>query len=137
MKSLNKYAAGVFNTILGRLAAEGDEHIKIDNTDGAFMPLCVNRLSKDKVALSHYGEQNGDLMADPDMVFWISPDGQIIPCSLQNDYAGIYHSAVNFRDSCPGDNGYSFPATFSSRMQADLASFANTWLRNIKQQQGI
>jgi len=135
MKALNKTATRTFNAILASLGDQ--EHAKIDNTDGVFMPLSVNRLSRDRIALAHYGEQNDDLMADPNMVFWLSPGGQVIPCSFQNDYVGSYREAVTFRDHKPGDGGYSFPVTFKPRMQADLAYFANTWLRNIKQQQGI
>ena len=35
----------------------------------AYMPLTVERLRGNRISVSHHYEQNGDLMADPDMEF--------------------------------------------------------------------
>lgn len=42
------------------------------------------------VSMCHYGEQNGDLMKDPDILFHVGKDGVIEYKEYQNDYAGFY-----------------------------------------------
>ncbi len=42
------------------------------------------------VSMCHYGEQNGDLMKDPDILFHVKEDGSIEYKEIQNDYAGYY-----------------------------------------------
>ncbi|MBS0155196.1 MAG: hypothetical protein JSS38_11410, partial [Nitrospira sp.] len=62
-----------------------------------YLPLSVEEIgcSGDGyrlVSLCHYGEQNGDLMRDPDIVFLFHnvPDGMAAePVSFRNDYLGI------------------------------------------------
>ena len=41
------------------------------------------------VSMCHYGEQNGDLMKDPDILFVVK-DGKIEYKEFQNDYANYY-----------------------------------------------
>ena len=62
------------------------------------MPLSIEDIGPSAeghrlISLCHYGEQNGDLMRDPDMVFQILDlgDGSIAePISFRNDYMGLY-----------------------------------------------
>ena len=35
-----------------------------------------------QVSVAHYGEQNGDLMRDPDLVCEVYPDGRWVPVSF-------------------------------------------------------
>jgi starvation-inducible outer membrane lipoprotein len=42
MKKLNKKAALVFNTLIGKM--NGEQHLKIDNTDGAFMSITIEKI---------------------------------------------------------------------------------------------
>ena len=79
------------------------------------------------VAVAHYYEQNGDLMADPDMTFLICPGGQVVPMTYQQDNMGIYQRAVGFIEGGKMEVYW--------RMQTDITKFANDWMRNIKQQQ--
>ena len=109
MKVLDKQAEAIFRQLLELLGRK--EHLKLDNSDGVFMPLCIQRLDKNRVALTHYGELNGDLMADPDMEFEIGED-YIKPLTYQNDYRGYFTDNPD-------------------------AEFANMWLRNIKEQQRL
>lgn len=106
---------------------------KIDNTKGAFMPVCIDWIGEFPYGMifsvAHYGEQNGDLMADPDMTFWKTKDGDYFPCSFQNDYLGVYKESIVF-----GETG---PECFYAKEQADEAYFANIWMKNIKEQQGL
>ena len=62
---------------------------------GGFMDLTVEIWHADNgkttvVSMCHYGEQNGDLMKDPDILFQVAKDGVIKYLEYQNDYAGYY-----------------------------------------------
>jgi hypothetical protein len=120
-----------------RLAlTEPGQHRKIDNTSGTFMPVSIDVLSVEHqtiegrewcemtVSLAHNYEQNGDLMADPDVEFLVTPLG-VAPLSFQQD-PGIY------RRWAWKDKGQ---WRFHPRGQADLTAFCNQWMANIKQQQ--
>ena len=125
MKPLNQKATHIFRAILSQLG--GKSYVKIANST-VYTPLSVDRLGADMVALAHNTIQNGDVMADPDMTFWLAPDGLIYPCTYQNSYAGVYQEAATIT------NGR---AAYKPRMQAQLAAFANQWMRNIDDQQDI
>ena len=61
---------------------------------GGFMDLTVEIWHADNgktqvVSMCHYGEQNGDLMKDPDILFHVR-NGEIKYREYQNDYAGFY-----------------------------------------------
>ena len=80
-----------------------------------YMPLSVEEIGSSGdgyrlVSLCHYGEQNGDLMRDPDIVFLFHnlPDGAAAePVSFRNDYLGIVQEVYRYdetgrrRMSCP------------------------------------
>lgn len=60
-----------------------------------FMDLSIEILEKSpniiRISLTHYGEQNGDLMADPDMEVKIHPTTKTAEAlSYQNDYLAVY-----------------------------------------------
>ncbi len=94
------------------------------------MPLHVIMRSERVVSLAHFYEQNGDLMADPEMDFWFGPDGRWYPVSYRLDGLGVRQQAAEF-------NGAGEVARYALRMQADQTKFANMWMRNIKQQQNL
>lgn len=77
------------------------------------------------VSVAHYGEQNGDLMRDPEIVFEVVA-GAWLPISIQQDYIGSYREAVYV-----GDDGrlYVRPAEV-----LDIQTFARVWDRNLKAQ---
>jgi hypothetical protein len=127
MRGLDPTATGIFRAILAELGNR--DYCRIDKAPGIFMPLSVDRIGKNHFSLAHNGERNGDLMADPDMVFWIDPEGKIYPYTFQNDYMGIYQEALEF----DGDS----PCVFNHYVQRKLAVFADQWMRNIAAQQGI
>lgn len=78
-------------------------------------------------SMTHYGEQNGDAMRDPDMTFSVDWGNQTIePQTFQNDYLGIYQEVYK-RD----DQGR---LLYSKRLRADLDEFLWQWLQNIEQQ---
>lgn len=142
MKHLNKTAAEILSKLIEGMKP-GDNK-KIDNTNGTFMPVCVEFLRRGKeynyISIAHYYEQNGDLMSDPDMVFIFSTDPQVkeiqgyetfYPISFQQDNMGIYQEVV----ASWGADGQ--VKSFRPKLSAGLCSFANMWLRNIRDQQGL
>lgn len=136
MKKLSLKAAQVFNTLIEKM--EGKDYLKLDNSDGAFMPLSIERLSQklsfgsidvDIYSLSHYFKQNGDLIPDPDMTFAVSKtDGYSIwPFSYQDQFA--------FQESIFQD--HSGVWKINVKAQHDQVVFAGMWLQNIKNQQNL
>ncbi len=68
--------------------------LKIDNLP--YMPLCIEAIDESGpmglpgVSVAHYGEQNGDLMRDPEMCFELGLAGgaHLNPFYWRNDYTG-------------------------------------------------
>ena len=135
MKKINQKAAKVFNNMIALM--NGEQHLKIDNTEGSFMPLSIEQLGSEmdlagrKVivySLAHYYKQNGDLVPDPDMKFAVSQvDGMYIWAMTYQDYR-------SYQEGIYIDNG---TWKLNKRIQNDHADFAGQWLINIKNQQNL
>lgn len=131
MKPINKQAQKTFDKLTADLAP--GESRKVANSE-SFMAVSVDCLQRvplgDVFSVSHYYEQNGDLMADPDMTFLKATlDGRVYPLTFRQD-GGI---PFNQEAATLVDGGTSF--RFRPRMQRDIATFAGQWMANIKQQQ--
>jgi len=130
MKAVQKKWAGVFSTAAAGL--DVGEHRRLIDPAGSFMDLSVERLGHNLFSFSHYGLQNGDLMADPDMEFFRPEPGTSpnvwLPITYRNDYMRKFDRAV-----VDWQNGE--PLRYHRRLQASLAKFANTWAENIQFQQ--
>ena len=81
------------------------------------------------LSVAHYGEQNGDPMADPEMTFTIV-GGEYYPISFRNDYVGLYQEVFRYDED-------GRPEAIDKKLQSDLTAFANQWMKNIQEQQGI
>lgn len=127
---LNRDATRIFSRILSHVPSNRIS-AKIDNYPDSYMALCVEFLDDTRrfVSLAHYGRQNGDAMRDPDVIFWIDDKGQIIPVSYRNDYMHISREYVTFEGGRP--------VRFAPAFQRDLKNFCNTWMENLRAQQGI
>ncbi len=77
------------------------------------------------VSVAHFGEQNCDLIRDPEIVFEAAA-GQWQPVSIQQDYVGGYREVV-----IVGEDGKIYVRPAEVR---DIASFARIWNRNLKYQ---
>jgi Domain of unknown function (DUF6908) len=132
MIKINKTAKRILDKLTEGLDKLGD-HKEIDNTDGAFMSAHVEHIGDTYVgpmfSVTHYYKQNGDMMKDPDMTFLRTESGEYFPLEFQQDNMGIYQRAVHWE----GNRIQSY----NKALQKDLASFAGTWMRNIKSQQGL
>jgi hypothetical protein len=110
------------------LAALGSGPTRLDVS--GFMPLVVEHVGAgprvgELVSVAHYGEMNGDLMRDPEIVFEVVAGGWH-PVSVQMDYTGSYREAVFV-----GNDGQAYVRPAEVR---DIAAFARVWDRNVKHQ---
>lgn len=100
-----------------------------------YMPLSIEEIGPREeghrlVSLCHYGEQNGDLMRDPDLVFMFHalPDGAAAePVSFRNDYMGMCQEVYQYDEA--GTRTHVLPT-----LKRDLKVFAQTWFANLKEQ---
>lgn len=85
-----------------------------------FMDLSIEWISDNRIAIAHYGEQNGDSMADPDMTMYIDDEAKtVMPATYQNDYVGVYQEV------------YTDDGRWRPKLSRELTSFLKTWLKNI------
>ncbi|CUS37790.1 DUF6908 domain-containing protein [Candidatus Nitrospira nitrificans] len=104
-------------------------------TVSGYMPLSVEEIGSSGdgdrlVSLCHYGEQNGDLMRDPDIVFLFHnfPDGMAAePVSFRNDYLGIVQDVYRYDET--GRRTHVVPS-----LKQELKEFAESWFVNLKDQ---
>ena len=127
---MNTYQS--FATILAQLLGT-DTAVRI-RIDG-YMPLSIEAIGTSAdgnrlISLCHYGEQNGDLMRDPEMVFEMhtsaAPD-MAEPLSFRNDYMGLMQEVYRYDND--GKKTH-----VKTRLKAELKSFARTWFTNLKEQ---
>ena len=125
MKTLSQAAARVLDALTTGLPVGGAR--KIDNSNGAYMAVHVDRLTERTYSVAHYFKQNGDLVCDPDGVF-LKTDAGWLPVTLQLS-TGHFTVALELDENDK-------PTGWRPRQYRELASFAVMWLRNIDQQQG-
>lgn len=84
------------------------------------MPLNVDKLASNTIALAHNGKQNGDVMADPDMEVRIYQELRMAEAlTFRNDYMGIYQVV------------YPEPGKYYPKLKKELNDFLSDWLNNI------
>ncbi len=112
-KKLNKIATGI---IEGRYS-----YLKLKAN--SFMDLTIERLSHNRISITHYYIQHGDLMRDPDMELIIDHEKEtIISATFRQDSLGIFQQV------------YLDDNRWSPKLSKQLNSFLNEWLGNIEQQ---
>jgi len=133
MKPLSPNATAIMQELLSGMSHVGASK-KINNSP-SFMPLCVECIGTSKegklFSLAHYGLLNGDTMRDPEIVFLeqITPDGfYYYPVNYRNDYAGYFSEGIIFEDN----KTMVYPKEY-----ADMLSFSEMWMENIRQQQSL
>lgn len=134
MKPYNEFAQQLLALLAGSTA------VRI--TVNGYMPLSVEDIGpsgegKRLVSLCHYGEQNGDLMRDPDIVFMFhelpAPAGDTgtvyaaEPISFRNDYMGTCQDVYMYDDN--GKRTHIKPV-----LKRELKEFSRTWFSNLKEQ---
>lgn len=122
--------------LVGQIPA-GKTHVRIDNAPKAFMGVSVEVLrthgaARKLVSIAHRHEVNGDLVADPDVEFLVVDLGmgevRAYPVAINH---GQGAQELADLDRCLN------PVAMRPRTQRDVATFCGTWLRNIREQQGL
>src|ERR1700689_2007910 len=108
-------------------------YLKIENPP--YMALVIEAtpepgpLGVPAISVAHYGEQNGDLMRDPEMCFELSnPLGMgwtLSSFHFRNDYMGV----EQYSRTREGDNYVFVPG-----LLREHESFARTWDKNLRAQ---
>ena len=127
---MNLYQA--FATDLNHLL-NGVRAVRI--TVSGYMPLSVEEIGSSGdgyrlVSLCQYGEQNGDLMRDCDLVFMVTDlcDGAAAePVSFRNDYLGLSQEVYRYDET--GRRTHVVPS-----LKQELREFAESWFANLKDQ---
>jgi len=139
MKSLNSKETLTIQKLYGAMTDpkytqdEDGNYAKIQNNPN-LMPVIVEKVGNlagygEIISIAHYGKQNGDLMADPEMTFAIV-NGEYFPISFKNDYVGIYQEVFSYDEEGK-------PEAIDVKLQADLTTFANQWMKTIAGQQSL
>ena len=128
-QTLSPAATAVLEHLIAGLKEVGDA-TKFDNAKGLFMAVSVDRLSSRHYAVAHNYIQNGDVMADPDMTFYRTPEGQFYPCTFQQDNMGVYWEGLEIEED-------GTIVSLDEKQQASQAEFASLWMRNIADQQKL
>jgi hypothetical protein len=108
-----------------------DLYLKIENPP--YIQLAIEAVDESgpcglpALSIAHYGEQNGDLMCDPEMMFELGRAGGLYLNSFyfRNDYA-----AVEQWSRCIVDGQYVFLAELHNQHQC----FAKSWDNNLRLQ---
>ena len=133
MKAINQAARKVMEQLTEGLGSE-NSHRKLDNAPGAFMAVVVEFVGDTRLgptySVAHYFEQNGDLLADPEMLFLKAATGDFYPLHVQMDALGVFRCGYTISEDGNGDR-------INKREQADQAVFAGTWMRNVAYQQKL
>ncbi|MGB3368174.1 MAG: class I SAM-dependent methyltransferase, partial [Acidaminobacteraceae bacterium] len=88
-----------------------------------FMDLIVESPEDDRISLSHYYSQNGDLMSDPDMELTLDTENRRVYAeTFQQDNMAIFHRVTD-------GNGIK-----NEDLADELNEFLEDWLINIKAQ---
>jgi hypothetical protein len=119
---------GIHSPRRGGLEALKRKYIRLEVP--GYMRLVIEHIGTgprggELVSVAHYGEQNGDPMRDPEIVFEVAA-GQWHPVSIQQDYLGGFREAVFV-----GANGKVFIRPAEVR---DIQTFARIGDRNLKHQ---
>lgn len=85
------------------------------------MPLSIEVADENRIAVSHYYELNGDMMADPDMEFVLDADKETLSArTFQQDNFNYYRSVDTNGDE-----------VLDVELEKELNEFTNQWFHNI------
>ena len=91
---------------------------------GGMMPLHLQWIDTDVVAVSHTYTVNGDTLYDPEMTFRVDREkGTLEPLTFQQDGSIQIYQEV-----------YPEPGRWIPKLRRDLNTFAQQWMNNISQQ---
>lgn len=92
----------------------------------SLMPLVIEKIGEHLISVAHYYTQNGDMMADPDIVFFTGYH-EWMPIQITQTPLGF----TNVAELSP--DGTSIKS-FRPQAQAELATFCREWADNLQAQ---
>jgi hypothetical protein len=102
-------------------AFRANDHYAVKIASNGFMPLSIEKHGK-HVTVTHYFEQNGDLVPDPDVEYVDLGGEDWLPVAIQHS-TGHYCKAA--------EQAASGNWLISKRAMRDLQSFSRMWARNL------
>jgi hypothetical protein len=102
-----------------------EAHLRLDLP--GFDRLVIENIGLNCISVAHYFELNGDLVAEPDVVFYTGRAGEWAPISISQ-------SLIGWRSYAELSEDGSHLMLDSPSGQADLAEFAEQWAENIQAQ---
>ena len=95
--------------------------------DGGLMPLMIQQIGENEIAIAHTYEQYGDLMVDPEMTFRVDTEnGTLEPLTFRQDGSLSLYQEV-----------YPEPGRWIPKLRNDLSAFTEQWLKNIEMQNRV
>ncbi len=95
----------------------------------SYMPLVIEKIGCNQVSVAHYYYQNGDAIADPDILFFTVGEDWIAAEISQPNYYSAPVTGDGSRECvwlCPDQK--------SQREQTGIAELAQMWAENLKSQ---
>ncbi len=114
-----------FERLFPEIVSGEYRYLKLETREeGGLMPLTIQRIGENEIAVAHTHEQNGDLMYDPEMTFRIdAAKGTLEPRTFRQDGMPQIYQEV-----------YPKPGVWVPKLQKDLSAFTEQWLKNIELQ---
>jgi hypothetical protein len=107
-------------------------HLRLENE--SYEPLVIERIAEHQVSIAHYYYQNGDAIADPDVVLFTAY-AEWAPISIQQPTVALMGCALGgYRVVAELTEDGANIARFYPQAQADVAGFCSLWARNLKAQ---
>ena len=98
-----------------------ESHLRLEQP--GYMPLVIEKIGKHLVSVAHYYTQEGDLMADPEIVYFTCYQ-EWVPIQITQAPWGCWDVAVLSSEGTE-------VKSFNPQKQADLAAFSDEWAENI------
>ena len=112
-----------FARLFPEIAAKDYHYMELRGADG-LMPLHLQWISDDEIAISHTYELNGDLLYDPEMTFRVdNENGTLEPLTFRQDGSLAVYQEV-----------YPEPGMWRPKLRNELSAFTESWFRNIEDQ---
>lgn len=100
----------------------GETESKSFEAGQSFMPLTVESVGENRIAISHYYTQNGDSFADPDMEFVFDHEAKTLNArTFQQDNLNRFEQVV-------------IDGVVDEALESELNDFASQWFKNIREQ---
>ena len=100
----------------------GETESKSFEAGQSFMPLTVETIGENRIAISHYYTQNGDSLADPDMEFVFDHEEKTLNArTFQQDNLNRFDRVVT-------------DGVVDEALESELNDFASQWFKNIREQ---